>query len=388
MRKLAAAMRLSGLFRSDSRFSCFCAALVVALMVVASAGTGWAQGAAPVQALAVADYGKLPLSFEANQGQSDAAVRFLSRGEGYSLFLTDSAAVLSLSKSREGRDGKKNDVVRMELVGAAKGAQVSGAEKLPGIANYFIGKDANKWHTNIPTYERVKYTGVYPGVDLVYYGNQRQLEYDFVVAPHADARAVRLQFTGAQQLKIDAHGNLAVEAKNGAVVFHKPVVYQVIDGTKEVVDGRFALMAKNEVGFALGKYDAGRELVIDPTLIYSTYLGGTKQDAALAVTADASGNAYVTGYTLSTTFPVTSAAFQKTESFITNSSTSAIFVTKLNAAGSGLVYSTYLSGTETHCTAGPNDNSPVLDGDFGAAIAVDRREMLTLRAGLARTTSR
>jgi len=268
-------------------------------------------------------------------------------------------------------DRSRADLVRMELVGAGKAANVSGAEKLPGTANYFIGNDPNQWHADVPTYARVKYAGVYPGVDLVYYGNQRQLEYDFVLAPGADAKKVRVRFAGAEKLRLGANGDLSVVASHGQVAFDKPVVYQLVDGKRVSVDGRFTLMANNEVGFVLGKYDRTRELVIDPTLTYSTYLGGTTEDAALGVTADASGNAYVTGYTLSTNFPTTSSAFQKTSSFITNASQSAIFVTKLNASGSALVYSTYLSGTESHCTAGANADSPVLDGDFGTGIAVD-----------------
>ncbi len=177
----------------------------------------------------LADYSKLPLSFAANQGQSDPRVRFTSRGSSYSLFLTDSEAVLALSQqyARDDsgkaaslaipsaanlptRDALKTDVVRMQFVGASSGLKVSGEEKLPGSANYFIGNDPKKWHVDVPTYSKVKYTGVYPGIDLVYYGNQQQLEYDFVVAPGVDPKEVKLHFSGAR-LSLNAHGDLMVD---------------------------------------------------------------------------------------------------------------------------------------------------------------------------------
>jgi len=183
----------------------------------------------PATSAPAANYGKLPLSFEANHGQSDPQVKFLSHGNGYSLFLTDSAAVLALTKSdppsnenlgklaagkKPARTAKsaKADVIRMELTGASHGIQVTGADQLPGTANYFIGSDPEKWHSQVPTYAKVKYSGVYPGVDLVYYGNQRQLEYDFVVAPHADPDSIRLHFARAKKISLNANGDLAVAA--------------------------------------------------------------------------------------------------------------------------------------------------------------------------------
>ena len=164
------------------------------------------------------------------------------------------------------------------MPGASHSAQVTGGEQLPGTANYFIGNDPAKWHSSVPTYAKVKYEGLYPGVDLVYYGNQRQLEYDFVVAPGAEPGAVRLHFTGQERLAISADGSLTVSAKNGEIAFHKPVVYQMKDGQRAPVEGRFALLAPDAVGFALGDYDRSRELIIDPTLEYSTYLGGGGSD--------------------------------------------------------------------------------------------------------------
>jgi hypothetical protein len=236
----------------------------------------------------VAEYGRRPLSFELNDGQIAPAVKFLARGSGYSLFFTERSAVLSLTKAGAGSRGQrtgvagaagtadaapKTDMVRMELVGASVDPKVSADEPLAGEGNYLIGKDESEWHTGVPTYARVRYTGVYPGVDLVYYGNQRQLEYDFVVAPGASARQVRVRFDGARRLRVGADGNLRIVAPNGEISFEKPVVYQMRDERRELVDGRFALKSKNEVGFGLGNYDAARELVIDPVLVYSTYVG-------------------------------------------------------------------------------------------------------------------
>jgi len=309
------------------------------------------------------NYGKLPLSFEANAGQADASVRFLARGAGYGLYLASHEAVIELRKGdcagmstrRIAIDGSEaacqQDVVRMRLAGASIGAASApvGEEQLPGIANYFIGDDPAKWHTNVPTYAKVRYPSVYPGVDLVYYGNQRQLEYDFVVAPGADPKAIRLQFAGTVGLRLGANGDLVVTAANGALAFHKPVVYQLVDGQRKAIDGSFALLAKRTVGFRLGSYDRAKPLVIDPVLVYSTYLGGSGVDtepgigdSALGVAVDGSGSAYIVGYALSPDYPTTAGALETAR---TCSPCYGAFVTKLNPAGTALVYSTYLAGT-------------------------------------------
>ena len=336
------------------------AACAATLATICAASTLAAFAAAPAT-----DYGKLPLSFEANQGQSDPQVRFQSRGAGYGLFLTDSAAVLSLSKDR-----KRADTLRLQLNGAQPGLAVAGTDPLPGKANYFIGKDPSKWHADVPTYARVRYSSVYPGIDLVYYGNQRQLEYDFVLAPGASAKPIQLHFAGAEKLALSASGDLRVIAQNGSIAFHKPVVYQTLNGLRQPVQGRFELLANNTITFKLGSYDHSRELVIDPTLEYSTYLGAAGSDSAQAIAADASGNSYVTGYTYSANFPTSSSAYEKTSTYTANTNLSAVFVSKLNAAGTALVYSTYLAGTTDHCNDGTNYNA-LTQGDFGDAIAID-----------------
>ena len=327
----------------------------------------------PAPSVAAA-YGKLPLTFEPNQGQDDPRVRFSSRGQGYSLFLTDSEAVLSLSKQEPQSQNKvarsserptiasqktpiKTDVVRMELAGAAPGLKVTGSDILPGKINYFIGKDPSKWRTDLPTYGKVKYSAVYPGVDLVYYGNQRQLEYDFVVAPGADGNQVRLHFAGAKKLAIDSNGNLRISASNGEISFHKPVVYQIKDGKREPVTGKFQLLAKSDLGFALGNYDHSRELVIDPTLAYSTYLGGSTSESANGIAVDTGGHAYVTGSTYSSDFPTTASSYAAIDPALGNAHlTPVAFITKFHHDGSGLIYSTFLGGT---------------GGDSATAIALD-----------------
>jgi hypothetical protein len=337
-------------------------------LIAASALTSLAAGPASQpadnpaakKAQVAQNYGRIPLSFEANQGQADKTVKFLSNGSGYSLFLTDSSAVLALTKPEVSsvkpqqaigaglkpastHPARNADVLRMDLAGANRATHVIGSDTLPGTANYFIGNDPAKWHSGMPTYARVKYAGVYPGIDLVYYGNQRQLEYDFVVAPGANPKPIRLEFAGAKKLDLTADGDLTVSAANGEIAFHKPVVYQVTDGLRQPVDGQFAMLSANTVGFRLGRYDHSKPLVIDPVLSYSTYLGGSISDVAYGIAVDSSGNAYVVGETLSTNFPVTSGAFQTVNKAAPEGWNE--FITKLNPTGTALLYSTYLGGS-------------------------------------------
>jgi uncharacterized protein (TIGR03437 family) len=331
----------------------------------ASGQSGIVSTPSAQKAQLVDNYGKLPLSFEANAGQADKGVKFLARGSGYGLYLTGEEAVLALRKgcagpaassalrpdSRRGDAACKQDadVVRMRLAGSSSGAAPAGEEQLAGRANYFIGDDPARWRTGVPTYAKVRYRGVYPGVDLVYYGNQRQLEYDFVIAPGASPKPIRLQFAGAKGLRLGADGDLVVAAAGGAMTFHKPVIYQLVDGQRKPVEGNFALLAQRTVGFRLGSYDRAKPLVIDPVLEYSTYLGGsgsanTSGDSATAIAIDAAGNAYVAGGTFSTVFPVTQGALQTTYDAC-GPSCEAAFVTKLNPSGTALVYSTYLGAS-------------------------------------------
>ena len=330
---------------------------------VASLVLAWSGTVAPAQtkaaplakdagshAVVQSNYGGLPLSFEANEGQKDQQVRFSAAGQGYSLFLTDKEAVLSLRQERS----KPADVLRMKVEGSTAEVRVSGADRLPGTANYFIGRDQSKWQTNIATYGKVEYTGIYPGIDLVYYGKQRQLEYDFVVAPHADPSAIRLHVDGAQSLRLTDNGDLAIAASQGEIAFNKPVVYQEINGRRSSVDGHFELAGNSTLRFQLGNYDHNSALIIDPSLSYSTYLGGSGGDQGKAIAVDSGGHAFVCGSTESTDFPVTSGAFQTTN----RDGQFAVFVTRFNNTGNKLLYSTYLSGsTDDECAGIAVDGS-------------------------------
>ncbi len=278
----------------------------------------------------------------------------MSRGSGYTLFLTPTEAVLALSKPQaEERPGHPRQapslthrkaltsVLRMKLLGASAKAEVRGLEELPGKSNYFIGNDPKKWRTNVASYAKVEYKEIYPGVDLVYYGNQRHLEHDFILAPGANPSGITLELKGAGKLSIDSQGDLVWATVGGKVRLQKPVVYQEVDGARREIAGSYALKGKHRVGFELGAYDASMRLVIDPVLSYSTYLGGSGFDEGLGIAVDSSGNAYVTGVTTSTNFPgANSSPIQSAFGGFENA-----FVAKLNAAGSALVYSTYLGGS-------------------------------------------
>jgi Beta-propeller repeat len=322
-----------------------------------------------VQARTLDQYGKLPLSFEANQGQSDPQVKYLSRGAGYSLFLTANEAVVSLrpsvpspSGSGEDKNGRQRSVshrsvnhppsadavLRIKLLNSNPKAEVSAQDELPGKSNYFIGNDPKQWHTNVRQFAKVRYENVYPGVDLVYYGHQRELEYDFVLQPGASPQAIRLGIAGAKQLRLE-HGDVVLRSGGGDVHLRSPHIYQEANGVRQEVRGRYVITSKNEVGFDVAAYDRRRELIIDPIWAYSTWLGGTSYDSASGIAVDSAGNAYVTGSTQSTDFPTVN-AFQPTNHAQTN-----IFVTKFNTDGSALVYSTYLGGS---------------GGAFGDGIAV------------------
>ncbi|MFB3132946.1 MAG: SBBP repeat-containing protein, partial [Rhodothermales bacterium] len=228
--------------------------------------------------------------------------------------------------------------------------------------NYFIGRDRSKWRTGVPHYARIRYEGVYPGIDLVFYGtNQRQLEYDFTVQPGADPARIRLAIEGAKRLEIARSGDLIAHLASGEVRFKKPVIYQEANGKRRSIKGKYTLAEGNRIGFEVGPYDASHPLIIDPMLTYSTYLGGTGSERGDAITVDSAGNAYVVGATDSIDFPTTEGAFDEycgtdggcnPEPYLNSDA----FVTKLSADGSALVYSTYLGGA---------------DGDGAAGIAVD-----------------
>ncbi len=306
-------------------------------------------------------YGRLPLSFEPNVGQFDPEVRYVSRGGGYTLLLTDSEAVMVLrhrsqrplggpARRAERPEKAEQAVVRMKLVGA-RPARWRALEKQAGISNYFIGNDPATWRTGVPNYGRVQARGVYRGIDLVCYGNRRQLEYDLVVEPGADPREVQLAWEGAGSLRLNAEGDLLLATPLGDVVQKRPRVYQSLGGRRVEVASKYALTGGNRVRFELARYDKHRRLLIDPiVLIYSSYLGGNGTNTGYAIAVDSSGSAYIAGDTDSTNF-YTHTPYQAALSGIDDA-----FVTKLTPDGGHLAYSTYLGGGGY---------------DYAAGIAVD-----------------
>jgi hypothetical protein len=320
----------------------------------------------------LANYGRLPLTFEPNQGQTDARVKFQARGSGYGLYLTAQEAVLALQRSAaDPRDSTaRTSAISMKLVGANSPAEPAGEIQLPGKSNYFIGNNPAQWHRDIPQFARVRYHDVYPGIDLVYYGNQGRLEYDFVVAPDSDPTQVALRFQGIATPTIDPQGDLVLPALGSALRLQAPRVYQKVGTERRPIASRFELRGpdKNEVGFEIGTYDRSQTLIIDPVLVYSTYLGGSGNEACSiiapitvegmsvpvpppgcpAITVDPASNAYVAGSTTSTNFPATTGEFQPD---LAPGATANVFIAKFSPTGS-LLFATYLGGNGTDYTGG------------------------------------
>ena len=320
-----------------------------------------------------ANFAALPLAFEQNVGQSDPVVRYVARGNGYKLFLTSSEAIFRLHK--RGEDSEVRDMimnrrigpsgvrsmlrrraqqkskellatVRMSMLGANPAAQVNAGAPQSGKVNYFIGNDPSRWRSDVPLFGQVSYRNLYPGIDLAFRGNGKQLEFDYLVNPGANTGSIALGFQGAEQVATNAAGDLILTTAAGPVEMHRPIAYQEKDGMRQTVDVRFVASA-NRVTFAVGLYDRSRQLVIDPTVTYSTYFGGDTADYGLAIAVDASGNELIAGATDSDTIPGWKTA--------TNGASFDVFVTKVNSAGV-LQFTTEFGGS---------------DDDFPGGIAVD-----------------
>src|SRR5882762_5694652 len=313
---------------------------ILALIVLLAAVPTWAASHKPSLS-----FSKRPIAFEPNRGQTNSQVKYLARGNGHDLYLTPREAVLRMR-----HPNAKDSALRIQWIGADPSTSMTAEEELSGRVNYLRGKDSANWLTDIKTFGKVRLAHLYKGIDLVVYGNQRNFEYDFVVAPHADAKQIRLGFDGADKVALDRNGDLVLNVGGDELRQHKPVVYQTIGGKKKMIEGRFLLTKDKTASFEVGEYDHNQPLVIDPTLSYSTYLGGTGEDQGNGIAVDSAGRAYVTGQTDSADFPVKGGVQ-------TNRAGADAFVTKMWATGGGVIYSTYLGGNGF---------------DRGDAIAVDR----------------
>ena len=290
-------------------------------------------GASPVSAQVQLAIASTPLAFELNVGQTDAEVDFLARGSGYSVWLTDGDAVIAL----KGED--ISHVLRLDVMGSNPDAVASGEGLLGGTSNYLLGAQA-QWQTDLANFQGVYYDEIYEGIDLRYYGNQRQLEYDFILDPGADVGEIRLGFDGMQGAAIADSGELVLDLGDGqAVVFKAPVAWQDGPAGREAVASRYLQREDGSIGFEVGAYERTRALIIDPVFAYGTYLGGSSGDQVLGMSADSAGNVYVTGFTQSANFPTTAGAYRTSDLGGED-----VFVTKLTPNLSGFVYSTYLGG--------------------------------------------
>jgi Beta-propeller repeat len=305
-----------------------CAALLV------SAAVAQQDSAAPTVS---GRWGHLPLAFEPNRGQTDSVVNYVSRGPGYSIYLTPTAATVSIRDSQS----LHADVLRMSLLGAAAAPQANGETPLDGKVNYLIGNTPSRWQIGVPTYSKVRYSSVYPGIDLVYYGNQHQLEYDFVVNPASNPKAIAFDMQGATAVRINANGELELSVSGGNIVWKKPVAYQLRGETREPVEASYEL-AGSTIRFYLGNYDHSRALIIDPVLSYGTYIGGPDGSAPAGIVVDTAGNAYIGGTANTSQYPTTPGAYQTKQGGGQDG-----FITKFNIDGSALIYSTYLGGSQS-----------------------------------------
>ncbi len=319
-----------------------------------------AQGASG--SLTGSRYGKLPLCFEANQGQFHPRVCFVSRGQGQTLLLTKNEAALVLRRTS---DEDHRSVIRMRCLGGNPDPTLAGVAPHRGGTNYFVGRDRSQWRTGVPTYAKVRYECVYPGIDLVYYGNQGLLEYDFVVAPGRDPSQIRLAFQGTERIELDEDGNLILRTRGREVVQRRPVAYQELNGRRLIVPGRYVLHSDSTVTFRLAEYDRTRPLIIDPMIVYASYLGGSLGDGASGIAVDSDGCAYVTGFTSSyDDFPA------EDDELSGGPGETDIFVAKFNEHGSELLYCTIIGGSS---------------GEVAGGIAVDYHDCAYV-AGQTRST--
>jgi photosystem II stability/assembly factor-like uncharacterized protein len=342
------------------------ALLFVALLhcVGASAGAATASVARAGSPAAAPRYGQWPFFFESNVGQADGSILFVARARDHAVYLTPRGAILALAdrsgqearspRARSASAPRSDQQVELSFPGSQSQPLPRGVDPGGSQVHYLIGSDPDQWHRAVPTFARVRYEGVYPGVDLVYYGNERELEFDWIVAPGADPRGIAMHFQGGSALELDRQGDLIVPVGQSRLRQHRPVAYQVIHGVRREVSARYELKEALTVGFVVGPYDPHWPLIVDPVLSYSTYLGGDRADVGWSIVADPSGNAYIAGDTLSIFKKLPLSGFQTNFGGGTRYGGDA-FIAKLDDSGTNLFYLTYLGG------AG-------LDGAVGLAV--------------------
>lgn len=317
----------------------------------------------PSNAQLTKNLASMPLSFTVNQGQWDDKVQFKANAGRATMWFASDGVYYQFTRTFELKysairniqtlndiEGQHNQpesaetmLIKASFVGANPNPKMVGVDMMEYKCNYFIGNDESKWATDVPNYSAVMYEQIYEGIDLKYYGNGKQMEYDFIVSPGADFSQIRIRYEGAESISINENGELVVATIWGEVVEKPPVIYQVENNNRISIEGTYLLQDENSFSFELSAYNPALSLVIDPILVYSTYLGGIAQDNCIGFTVDGSGNAYITGWTISNDFPVTPGAFQTN----LHGTYFDAFVTKMNASGDSLVYSTYLGGSNT-----------------------------------------
>ncbi len=322
--------------------------MFLSLVLVILGASGLVYGN-PLETKPSTNYGRIPLVFEENRGQTDSRVKFLAHSSEYSIFITGSQAFFSL------RAGGKSAAVAMQVVGARSDAEPMAESPLSSHTNYFLGNDRSKWIRGARHFGKVRVAGIKKGVDVVYYGNPTELEYDLILSAGADSSDLRLSFEGAQSLGIDHNGDLLIHTAAGDLRQHAPTAWQESAGVRRPVEISQLLQDKNSVVLKVGDYDRNLPLVIDPVVSYSTYLGGSSGDSATAIAVDSSGNAYVTGTTASLDFPVTSGAY--------HGGAMDAYIAKLNPGGTALIYSTYIGGSNADIA-----NAIALDNSGNAFI--------------------
>jgi Bacterial Ig-like domain (group 2) len=359
---------------------------------VASSGAGARPSVAkaPVAAKAL----NLPMFFEANKGQTDSRVQFMARGTGYTLLLTPTETILAAAKTQVSRasngfssppspvsisNSSPGSLIQMQLVGANSEPAMRGVEELPGKVNYLLGNDPAKWHTGVPLYSQVRTQQVYPGVDLLFHGDQKELEYDFVVAPGADPSKIAFRIRGAARVEIDAQGDLVLHAADSEFLMHKPIIYQTIASERRAIEGSFVKRGRNEVAFRLGAYDHSQNLVIDPAIGYASFLGGNGDELSGGFAVDdstpGSPKLYLGGFTSdSTTFPETNIVIGSGTSMTAPAVAEVGFVAKIDPTASksaSLIYLTFVGGKTPTINTNPGCESAfvwlALDKSQGAA---------------------